>query len=182
VTPNDDNVAHEYEVLTEELVRQRRWRLRLFAITTLVVAAILAATFVLNPFDPDTETVRLILIYLAHLVVVGALWLTHRRTHRMQFTAEYVEEIVEPRVSDAAPPPRRPFQSLETSRALGACYALLISAIVAAGIANGLYRTMWAIGLPLLALIGVLNANLLFLSEVRELRRGPNPRRASHGG
>jgi hypothetical protein len=61
--------------------------------------------------------------------------------------------------------PHRRFQSLESARALGGCYALLISAIVAAGIANGLYRSFWAAGLPFLALSGVLSANLLFLSE-----------------
>jgi hypothetical protein len=179
----DANVVHEYATLAAELVRQRRLRLRVFAFATLVVVGILALTFALNPVAEDTRTARLVLIYLAHVVVLVALLFTHRVTYRMAFTAGYLEAIVEPRVPVPSPRPRRrPFQSLESSRALGACYALLISTIVAAGMANGLYETMWALGLPMLAIIGVLNANLLFMSGVADPRRGPSVRRAAGDG
>jgi hypothetical protein len=107
------------------------------------------------------------------------LFVTHRLTHRIDFSAGYLRTIVEPQVvaETGRPVPRtRRFRALESSRALGACYALLISAIVAVGIANGLYRTMWAVGLPVLALVGVLNANLLFMSEPARRPRGDVPR------
>ncbi|MGH9117980.1 MAG: hypothetical protein ACRD0A_08945 [Acidimicrobiales bacterium] len=48
-----------------------------------------------------------------------------------------------------------------------------MSAIVVAGIANGLYRTLWAAGLPLLALTGVMSANLLFMSDGGRLATRP---------
>jgi hypothetical protein len=167
----DANAVHEYATLAADVVRLRRLRLRIFAVATLVVIGLVALTFALDPLAEDTRIARLVLIYLAHFVVLIALLYTHRLTHRLGFAAGYLEAIVEPRVPVPAPARRRPFQSLESSRALGACYALLVSTIVAAGIANGLYQTMWAIGLPLLAVVGVLNANLLFMSGVADPRR-----------
>lgn len=189
--PLDPDALQEYTTLVDEVDRHRRSRLRLFAVTTVAVVVILAATFVLGTLAPETMTARLVLIYIAHSVVAVALLITHRLTHRMDFTAGYVQAIVEPRVRGSVhgrheglglAPRRRRFRSLESSKALGACYALLISAIVAAGIANGLYSSMWAIGLPLLALVGVLNANLLFMSEATDPRGRSAIRRAPSGG
>jgi len=163
----------EYLALEEEVRHDRRARLTTFGVTLAVVVVLLVGSFVVGALYPNTQAPRLVLIYLAHAVVIVALLLTHRRTHHMEFTAGYLRTFVEPsvRASWRARHPelfessRRRFQSLESTRALGGCYALLISAIVVAGIANGLYRTLWAAGLPLLALTGVMSANLLFMSE-----------------
>jgi hypothetical protein len=63
------------------------------------------------------------------------------------------------------PPARIDIAAMRSTRALGGLYALLVSAVVFVGIANGLYRSLWGIGLPVLALTGVISAQWLFLSE-----------------
>jgi hypothetical protein len=178
-SPEPDRLA-EYETLDREVRQRRLLGTQIFIGATLIVLVLIGATLVLGPADPETQTVRLALIYAAHGVVVAALFATHRLTHRIDFTAGYLRTIVEPQVVAETGAPvssRRRLRALESSRALGGCYALLISAIVAAGILNGLYRTMWAVGLPVLALVGVINANLLFMSEpARRPRGGDVPR------
>ena len=170
---SDGEALQEYATLGEELLHLNRARLLIFGVAVAAVGALLVITFLIGSVNQDALAPRLILIYLAHAVVNVALLLTHRRTHQMDFTAGYLRTFVEPRIRRArrdrgpetAASGRRGRLPLQSSRALGACYALLISAIVAAGIANGLYQTMWAIGLPVWALTGVFSANWLFMSE-----------------
>jgi hypothetical protein len=167
----EGDAFEEYAVLGHELLRDNRARRRIFLVAVALTMILLALTFVLGPMNQETIRWRLALLYLAHAVTNGALLLTHRRTHHMDFTAGYVRTFVEPRVrtlrrqhhhSDLPSPLNAAFQS---SRMLGASYALLISAIVVTGIVNGMYQTLWAVGLPVLALTGVLSANWLFMSE-----------------
>jgi hypothetical protein len=177
--PSEPDRLGEYSTLESEVRQRRLLRMRIFIGATAAVVVLVGATFFLGPTDPETQPARLVLIYLAHGVVVVALFATHRLTHRIDFTAGYLRTIVEPEVvaETGAPVPRgRRFRALESARALGACYALLVSFIVLGGIVNGLYRTMWAVGLPVLALIGVLNANLLFMSEPARRPRGDVPK------
>jgi hypothetical protein len=184
----DGDAFEEYAVLGEELLRDNRARRRIFLVAVVLTMILLGLTFALGPMNPDTIRWRLALLYLAHAVTNGALLLTHRRTHHMDFTAGYVRTFVEPKVrslrrqhhhGDLPSPLTAAFQS---SRMLGASYALLISVIVVTGIVNAMYQTLWAVGLPVLALTGVLSANWLFMSErVGSLDppavRGPRHRR-----
>jgi hypothetical protein len=174
----------EYTSLREELVRHDRARLAIFGVAVCSVGVVLSITFLLGMGDPGTLGLRLALVYLAHVVVIVALLLTHRRTHERDFTAGYLRTFVAPRIRGLRKPndpldegSRRAGRTpLHSSKALGGCYALLVSAIVAAGIANGLYVSLWAVGLPILALTGVLSANWLFMSEAEVVppnRSGP---------
>ena len=173
MTDADWSRLQEYVSLEEEVTHDRRARLKTFALALVLVVVLLAGSYLAAALFPDTQAPRLVLIYLAHVVIIVALLLTHRRTHHMEFTAGYLRTIVEPGVKaswrerhpELFQSPHRRFESLESARALGGCYALLVSAIVVAGITNGLYRSLWAAGLPLLALTGVMSANLLFMSE-----------------
>jgi len=167
----------EYGSLREELVRHDRARLVIFGVAVCAVGGVLSITFLLGTRDAGTLGPRLSLVYLAHAVVIVALLLTHRRTHERDFTAGYLRTFVAPRIRGL----RKPYDPLgegsrragriplHSSKALGGCYALLVSAIVAAGIANGLYLSLWAVGLPILALTGVLSANWLFMSATEAL-------------
>jgi hypothetical protein len=171
--PSEGEPREEYASLREELLRHDRARLLIFGVTVGSVGAILSITFLLGARDPGTQGARLVLVYLAHAIVNLALLLTHRRTHERDFTAGYLRTFVVPRIRSPLRPRSSPFvgprrgerRPLQSSRALGGCYALLVSAIVAAGIADGLYRSLWAVGLPIWALTSVLSAHWLFMSE-----------------
>ena len=170
---SDGGALEEYASLGGELLHLSRARLVIFGVAVSLVGALLTLTFLIGATNQDTRATRLVLVYLAHAVVNVALLLTHRRTYQMDFTAGYLRTFVEPRIRSIRRV-RRPQVAASgrlgslphhSSRALGASYALLISTVVAGGIANGLYRSRWALGLPVLALTGLLSANWLFMSE-----------------
>jgi hypothetical protein len=160
--------SQELSTLSDELLRGHRARALTFGVTVGGLIVLFALTFMFGSVAPDTLAPRLLLVYLAHAVVNVALLLTHRRTHEMEFTAGYLRTFVLPKLRTTQrrlPPPRLDVAAMRSTRALGGLYALLVSAVVLVGIANGLYRSLWGIGLPLLALMGVISAQWLFMSE-----------------
>ena len=170
---SDGGALEEYASLGGELLHLSRARLVIFGVAVALVCALIALTFLIGAANQDTLGTRLVLVYLAHAVANVALLLTHRRTYQMDFTAGYLRTFVEPRIRSIRREHRpqvaasggRGKLAFQSTRALGASYALLISTIVAGGIVNGLYRSRWALGLPVFALTGVLSANWLFMSE-----------------
>ena len=168
--------SQELSSLSDELMRSHRARALTFGATVGALVMLFALTFMFGSVAPDSLAPRLLLVYLAHAVVNVALLLTHRRTHEMEFTAGYLRTFVLPKMRTRQPerrlpPPRVDVAAMRSTRALGGLYALLVSAVVLVGILNGLYRSLWGIGLPLLALTGVISAQWLFMSETT----GPPP-------
>jgi hypothetical protein len=167
---SDDEAPAEFTELGDELLHSHRARAVTFGFTLCALSLIFVLTFLFGSVAPHTLAPRLVLVYLAHAIVNVALLLTHRRTHQMEFTAGYLRTFVLPKMpmgrQEGRPPPARiDVAAMRSTRALGGLYALLVSAVVFVGIANGLYRSLWGIGLPVLALTGVISAQWLFLSE-----------------